>query len=248
MNAPAQPTACVMIIGNEILSGKTQDANLQFFGVELAKLGIKLVEARLLRDDHEMIVAQLNECRAKYTYVFTTGGIGPTHDDITAECVARAFDVPLELNADAVERLRGGRGELNEARVKMARVPAGASLIDNPISNAPGFRIGNVFVVAGIPAIARAMFYASVRELTRGAEILSAAVDVYAREGDLAASLARIANAHPEVEIGSYPFAREGRFGASLVVRGTDAELVQRVIDEITVAMTTLGGQPVRTV
>jgi molybdenum cofactor synthesis domain-containing protein len=248
MNAPAQPTACVMIIGNEILSGKTQDANLQFFGVELAKLGIKLVEARVIRDDHEMIVAQLNECRAKYTYVFTTGGIGPTHDDITAECVARAFGVPLELNAEALERLRGGRGELNEARKKMARVPAGASLIDNPISNAPGFRIGNVFVVAGIPAIARAMFHASSGELTRGAEIVSAAVDVYAREGDLAARLERIASAHPEVEIGSYPFAREGRFGASLVVRGTDAGLVQRVIEEITRAMTELGGEPVRTV
>jgi molybdenum cofactor synthesis domain-containing protein len=248
MNAPVQPTACVMIIGNEILSGKTQDANLQFFGVELAKLGIKLIEARVIRDDHEMIVAQLNECRAKYTYVFTTGGIGPTHDDITAECVARAFGVPLELNAEALERLRGGRGELNEARKKMARVPAGASLIDNPISNAPGFRIGNVFVVAGIPAIARAMFHASSGELTRGAEIVSAAVDVYAREGDLAARLERIASAHPEVEIGSYPFAREGRFGASLVVRGTDAALVQRVIEEITRAMTELGGEPVRTV
>ena len=247
MNAPAQPTACVMIIGNEILSGKTQDANLQFFGLELAKLGIKLVEARVVRDDHEMIVAQLNECRVKYTYVFTTGGIGPTHDDITAECIARAFGVPLELNANAVERLRRGRGELNEARLKMARVPAGASLIDNPISNAPGFRIGNVFVVAGIPAIARAMFHASAGELTKGAEILSAAVDVYAREGDLAASLEQIATAHPEVEIGSYPFAREGRFGASLVVRGTDAELVQRVIEEITHAMTELGGRPVRT-
>jgi molybdopterin-biosynthesis enzyme MoeA-like protein len=130
----------------------------------------------------------------------------------------------------------------------MARVPAGASLIDNPISNAPGFRIGNVFVVAGIPAIARAMFHASSGELTRGAEIVSAAVDVYAREGDLAARLERIASAYPEVEIGSYPFAREGRFGASLVVRGTDAALVQRVIEEITRAMTELGGEPVRTV
>jgi molybdenum cofactor synthesis domain-containing protein len=246
MSTVVQPTACVVIIGNEILSGKTQDANLQFLGLELAKLGIKLAEARVVRDDHATIIAQLNECRAKYTYVFTTGGIGPTHDDITAECVARAFGVPLELNAEAVERLRSGRGDLNEARLKMARVPAGAALIDNPISNAPGFRVDNVFVFAGIPAIARAMFKASVPQLRTGARILSAAIDVYAREGDLAEPLERIAAAHPEVEIGSYPFARDGRFGASLVVRGTDAQAIERIVDQITAAMTALGGGPVR--
>jgi molybdenum cofactor synthesis domain-containing protein len=243
MNDATQPTACVMIIGNEILSGKTQDANLQFLGLELAKLGIKLAEARVVRDEPAMIVAQLNECRAKYTYVFTTGGIGPTHDDITAECVARAFGVPMTLDADAVERLRRGRGELNEARLKMARVPQGASLIDNPVSHAPGFRIGNVFVYAGIPAIMRAMFASSVPMLTKGAQILSASVDVYAREGDLAEPLERIALAHPEVEIGSYPFAREGRFGATLVVRGTDPRAVERVRAEIVAAMVALAGE-----
>jgi molybdenum cofactor synthesis domain-containing protein len=232
-----------MIIGNEILSGKTQDANLQFLGLELAKLGIKLAEARVVRDEPEMIVAALNECRARYTYVFTTGGIGPTHDDITAECVARAFGVPVTLDADAVERLRRGRGELNEARLKMARVPQGASLIDNPVSHAPGFRIGNVFVYAGIPAIMRAMFSASVPMLATGAQILSASVDVYAREGDLAEPLERIARAHPEVEIGSYPFAREGRFGATLVVRGTDGGAVERVRAEIVAAMVALAGE-----
>jgi len=237
MSGAPQPTACVLIIGNEILSGKTQDANLQFFGLALARLGIALVEARVLRDDRDALVGQINECRGKYSYVFTTGGIGPTHDDITAECVARAFGVPLVLDAGAVERLRRGRAELNEARLKMARVPEGAALIDNPISHAPGFRIGNVFVLAGIPAIARAMFHATEGELTRGAEILSAALDVHAREGDIALPLERIAAAHPEVEIGSYPFARDGRFGATLVVRGTDRAAVQRVIDEIAAAM-----------
>ena len=243
MDGASQPTACVMVIGNEILSGKTQDANLQFLGVELAKLGIKLVEARVVRDDPDMIVTQLNECRSKYTYVFTTGGIGPTHDDITAECVARAFGVPLVLDDEAVARLRRGRVELNEARLKMARVPSGAVLVDNPVSNAPGFRLGNVFVYAGIPAIMRAMFAASVPQLTRGAAIVSASVDVYAREGDLAAPLERIALAHPEVEIGSYPFAREGRFGATLVVRGTDQAAVERVRDEIIKAMVALAGE-----
>ena len=245
MNDATQPTACVLIIGNEILSGKTQDANLQFLGLELAKLGIKLAEARVVRDEPEMIVAALNECRAKCTYVFTTGGIGPTHDDITAECVARAFGVPLTLDPDAVERLRRGRVELNEARLKMARVPQGATLIDNPVSHAPGFRIGNVFVYAGIPAIMRAMFLASVPLLTRGAQILSTSIDVYAREGDLAEPLERIARAHPEVEIGSYPFAREGRFGASLVVRGTDTAAVERVREEIVQAMVALAGEGV---
>jgi molybdenum cofactor synthesis domain-containing protein len=243
MNDATQPTACVLIIGNEILSGKTQDANLQFLGLELAKLGIKLAEARVVRDEPEMIVAALNECRGKYTNVFTTGGIGPTHDDITAECVARAFGVPLTLDPDAVERLRRGRVELNETRLKMARVPQGATLIDNPVSHAPGFRIGNVFVYAGIPAIMRAMFLASVPLLTKGAQILSTSIDVYAREGDLAEPLERIARAHPEVEIGSYPFAREGRFGASLVVRGTDTAAVERVREEIVQAMVALAGE-----
>jgi molybdenum cofactor synthesis domain-containing protein len=243
MKVASQPTACVMIIGNEILSGKTQDANLQFLGLELAKLGIKLAAARVVRDEPEMIVAELNECRAKYTYVFTTGGIGPTHDDITGECVARAFGVPLKLDENAVERLRRGRAELNEARLKMARVPEGATLIDNPVSHAPGFRIGNVFVYAGIPAIMRAMFAASVPMLMRGAEIVSASIDVYAREGDLAAPLEQIARAHPAVEIGSYPFAREGRFGATLVVRGTDSATVERVLGEVRAAMVTLAGE-----
>jgi molybdenum cofactor synthesis domain-containing protein len=243
MNDATQSTACVLIIGNEILSGKTQDANLQFLGLELAKLGTKLAEARVVRDEPEMIVAALNECRAKYTYVFTTGGIGPTHDDITAECVARAFGVPMTLDSDAVERLRRGRVELNEARLKMARVPQGATLIDNPVSHAPGFRIGNVFVYAGIPAIMRAMFAASVPLLTKGAQILSTSIDVYAREGDLAQPLERIARAHPEVEIGSYPFARDGRFGATLVVRGTDGAAVERVRAEIVAAMVALAGE-----
>jgi molybdopterin-biosynthesis enzyme MoeA-like protein len=149
----------------------------------------------------------------------------------------------MMLDADAVERLRRGRGELNEARLKMARVPKGATLVDNPVSHAPGFRIDNVFVYAGIPAIMRAMFAASVALLRKGAQILSASVDVYAREGDLAEPLERIARAHPDVEIGSYPFAREGRFGASLVVRGTDGATVERVRGEIVAAMVALAGE-----
>jgi molybdenum cofactor synthesis domain-containing protein len=238
-----QPTACVLIIGNEILSGKTQDANLQFFAQELGKLGIRLEEARVVRDVPEAIIRHVNECRAAFTYVFTTGGIGPTHDDITAECVARAFGVELVLDAQAVDLLKRGGRPLNEARLKMARVPVGSQLVANPVSNAPGFRIGNVFVLAGIPSIARAMFASAVPMLAKGSPILSAGVDVYLREGDFADALTQIQNDHGAVEIGSYPFSRDGRFGATLVVRGTDAALIQRVLDEIVAAMIALGGE-----
>ena len=197
----------------------------------------------MLRDDSATIVEHLNECRARFSYVFTTGGIGPTHDDITADCVARAFDLPLVLDAEAARRVsRGGTIELNEARLKMAHVPRGAQLIDNPLSQAPGFRIGNVFVLAGIPSVAQAMF-AGIRDgLDAGPSIVSASVDVYMREGDIAAPLQAIADAHPEVEIGSYPFSRDGHFGANLVVRGVDADLVARVVRKIEERMRALGG------
>lgn len=246
MSTSPNPTACVVLIGNELLSGKTQDANLKFLAEELAKLGIKLVEARVVRDEEHAIVAHVNECRARYTYVFTTGGIGPTHDDITAQSIARAFGVDLVLDQEALRRMRVAGRELNEARLRMARIPAGASLVDNPISQAPGFRMGNVYVLAGIPSIARAMFASAVPELVRGSPIHSRSVDVLLREGDLAAPLERIADAHPEVEIGSYPFNREGSFGANLVVRGTDERAVEGVLAEIVAAMEALQPGSVR--
>jgi molybdenum cofactor synthesis domain-containing protein len=238
-----EPTACVLIIGNEILSGKTQDTNLQFLGFELAKLGIRLAEGRVVRDDATAIIRHLNEVRREFTYVFTTGGIGPTHDDITAECVAQAFGVPLERNEEAVQRLQHSGRPLNEARLKMARIPRGAVLIDNPVSNAPGFRLENVFVFAGIPSIARAMFASAIPMLARGSPILSASVDAYLREGDFAEALERIQQRYTTVEIGSYPFNRDGRLGATLVARGTDRALLARVVDEITAAIAELGGQ-----
>jgi len=238
-----QPTACVLIIGNEILSGKTQDTNLQFLGFELAKLGIRLAEGRVVRDEPAAIIRHLNEVRREFTYVFTTGGIGPTHDDITAECVAQAFGVPLELNADAVERLKRGGRPLNDARLKMARIPRGAELVENSVSNAPGFRIENVFVFAGIPSIARAMFASAIPMLVQAPAILSASVDAYLREGDFAEALEQIQHRHPTVEIGSYPFSRDGRFGATLVARGTDRALLAKVVDEIVAAMSKLGGE-----
>jgi len=238
-----QPTACVLVIGNEILSGKTQDTNLQFLGFELAKLGIRLAEGRVVRDEPAAIIRHLNECRREFTYVFTTGGIGPTHDDITAECIAQAFGVPLVLNDEAVERLKRGGRPLNEARLKMARVPRGAELVENPVSNAPGFRIENVFVLAGIPSIARAMFASAVPLLVKAAPILSVSVDAFLREGDFAAALEAIQQRYGTVEIGSYPFNRDGRLGATLVARGTDGTVLSQVRAEIAAAIHALGGE-----
>ena len=226
-------TAAVIIIGNEILSGKTQDANLKFLGESFARLGIVLAEARVIRDEPEVIASVVNELRVRYTYVFTTGGIGPTHDDLTAQSIAQAFGLALEVNAEAARRIGSGNREMTPARLKMAKVPVGASLIDNPLSQAPGFRIENVFVMAGIPSIAQAMFGAIESDLMHGNPIHSANVDVYSREGDFAAQLEAIAEQNSDVEIGSYPFSRDGRFGANIVVRGTDAAHVAAVLAEI---------------
>jgi molybdenum cofactor synthesis domain-containing protein len=223
-------TAAVLIIGNEILSGKTQDANVAFLGKALAGLGIRLEEARVIRDEPEVIAAVVNSLRADYDYVFTTGGIGPTHDDLTAESVARAFGVELVLDPEAARRIGRGPSDLTPARLKMAMIPDGASLIENPISHAPGFRMENVFVLAGIPAVAQAMFGSVEHELTGGDPILSEGLDIHARESEIAAPLDEIAKANPDVEIGSYPFSRDGRFGANIVVRGTDRARVQSVI------------------
>jgi len=237
-----QPTACVLIIGNEILSGKTQDTNLQFLGFELAKLGIRLAEGRVVRDEAPAIIRHVNECRKAFTYVFTTGGIGPTHDDITTECIAQAFGVPLVLNDTIVEIMKRSGRPLNEARLKMARIPQGAEIVENTVS-LPGFRLDNVFVFAGIPSIARAMFVGTVPMLLKGTPILSASVDAFLREGDFAEALENIQRQHADVEIGSYPFNRDGTLGATLVARGTDRALLGSVISEIVAAIAALGGE-----
>jgi molybdenum cofactor synthesis domain-containing protein len=237
-----QATACALIIGNEILSGKTQDTNLQFLGFELAKLGIRLAEGRVVRDEPAAIIRHVNECRREFTYVFTTGGIGPTHDDITTECIAQAFGVPLELSDAIVEMMKRNGRPLNEARLKMARIPRGAVLVENTVS-LPGFRIDNVFVFAGIPSIARAMFVGAVPMLLQGEPILSASVDAMLREGDFAAALENIQKRYANVEIGSYPFNRDGKLGATLVARGTERAQLSTVISEIVAAITALGGE-----
>mgnify|MGYP001266494767 CR=1 FL=1 len=236
-------TACVLLIGNEILSGKTQDVNLQYIGTELSKLGVKLAEARVLPDEVQAIVDTVNECRGRYDYVFTTGGIGPTHDDITAKCIAKAFGRKLILDERAVKSLKRGKFELNEARLKMARIPEGAELIENSLSHAPGFRVENVHVLAGVPSIARAMFETLAQNFESGPPIYSRDFDVFLREGDIAGPLEVIADEFPEIDIGSYPFARDGHFGANLVVRGTDVDQIEEVLGRIIEAMTALGDE-----
>lgn len=222
----ATPTAAVLLIGDEILSGRTKDRNLGFVADYLFALGIDLKEARVVADVEAEIVAAVNALRARYSYVFTTGGIGPTHDDITAEAMAKAFGVAIDHHPDAVATLTAyfkeiGR-EPNEARLRMARVPKGATLIDNPVSKAPGFQIGNVFVMAGVPKIMQAMLEQVVPRLTKGVPMQSRAIEVLGGEGDLAKPLGEIQSRYPTVIIGSYPFQSVAGFAANLVLRSRD--------------------------
>lgn len=239
-------TSAVLIIGNEVLSGRTQDANLGYLGAHLADLGIPVVEARVVPDEEDVIVEALNALRSRVTYVFTTGGIGPTHDDITAAAVAKAFGVRVVRDPEAERRLRAHYGEahVNDARLKMADVPEGASLVENPVSTAPGFRIGNVFVLAGVPVIARAMFEALAPGLVGGPPVVSRTVVCGIPEGDFAADLALVQGRHPSVSIGSYPHFRAGKVGVSLVVRGTDPVAVDAATAEVDAMVRALGGDP----
>jgi molybdopterin-biosynthesis enzyme MoeA-like protein len=243
----APVTAAVMIIGNEILSGRTTDANLPYLAGELTKLGIRLMEVRVVADIEADIVAAVNALRARYTYLFTTGGIGPTHDDITAGCVAKAFGVALHRHPDAVaimQRRYANPADLTPARLKMTEVPEGGTLIDNPVSGAPGFQIGNVYVMAGIPAVARAMFDGLKHRLHGGPPMLSRTVVSNLGEGVIATDLAAIQDRWPDIEIGSYPFHRRGVFGSSLVLRGTDAARLDVAAEAVREMVRRLGGTP----
>jgi molybdenum cofactor synthesis domain-containing protein len=222
------PTAAMIVIGDEILSGRTRDSNAAHLAVALTAKGIDLREVRVVPDDAADIAAAVNALRARFDQVFTSGGIGPTHDDITADAVAAAFGVPIDVREDArailATNYRNPEVELNPARLRMARIPEGAVLIDNPISKAPGFTLGNVHVMAGVPAIFEAMVAGLLPRLTGGRPLLSESVRAEVPEGDLAGPLAVIAAAHPTVGIGSYPFNMGGRFGSNLVLRGEDPE------------------------
>lgn len=247
MSAAKPVTACLIVIGNEVLSGRTQDVNLQYLAKGLNAVGIRLMEARVIPDVEETIVATLNECRARFDYVFTTGGIGPTHDDITAACVAKAFGVRLVRHPEAEARLlRHYKPEdVNPQRLRMANTPEGAELVDNPVSSAPGFRIGNVIVLAGVPRIMQAMFEGYRHKLTGGASMLSRTVVSLVPEGKMAAKVAAVQAAHPMTEIGSYPFVRDGKLGVSLVVRGTDTTQLAVATEAIKAAVRAEGGEPI---
>ena len=240
----SSPTAAVLIIGDEILSGRTRDTNLNTIARFLAALGIDLLEARTVGDRKDQIIAALNALRSTHDYVLTTGGIGPTHDDITADCVAEAFGVTIDEHPQALEVLQRRYGdELNTARRRMARIPAGGSLIANPVTDAPGFQVANVFVMAGVPAIMTAMLEDVAPRLRTGAVVHSRTLKVAGvGEGNIADILGTAARAEREVSYGSYPFGAgtSGEVGTNLVVRGRDQACVERatsaLLDELTTA------------
>jgi len=240
-------TACLIVIGNEILSGRTKDANLAFLAVNLNEIGVRLREARVIPDIEDTIVATINECRAKFDYVLTTGGIGPTHDDITADAVAKAFGVKIGIHKEAYDRLLRHYGDpalFTPPRQRMARIPDTATLIDNPVSVAPGFQIGNVFVLAGVPMIVEAMFHSLKHRLVGGAPMLSRTVRTSLPEGAIAEPLAALQSRYGDLEIGSYPSFRQGKISTGLVLRGTDATRLDQGARELVGILAGMGGEP----
>jgi molybdenum cofactor synthesis domain-containing protein len=244
------PTACLLVIGNEVLSGRTQDLNIKFLATRLGEIGIPLREVRVIPDVADTIVATVNEVRARYDHVFTTGGIGPTHDDITSECIAAAFGVPWEPHPEAWRRLaaRYDRPEdFNPARQRMATMPRGATLIDNPVSTAPGFTIGNVHVMAGVPRVMQAMWESLAPTLRGGTPVVMRAVHAPGlAEGRIADGLGAIQSRHPAIDLGSYPYYRSEGNGVALVAKGTDAAAVAAVIAEVTALIAALGATPIQ--
>jgi molybdenum cofactor synthesis domain-containing protein len=231
-------TAAILVIGDEILSGRTKDKNIGYIADYLTALGIDLKEVRIVGDEEGAIVDAVNALRARYDYVFSTGGIGPTHDDITAQSIAKAFGVPIDHDPRAVkilqERLAQTGAELNEARMRMTRIPAGADLVLNKVSAAPGFWLGNVIVLAGVPSIMQAMLDGVAAKLKTGVRMLSETVRADAREGDIGTALGEIAKAYPEVAIGSYPFFDDARGpNTNVVLRARDPHKLAAAKDAV---------------
>lgn len=241
---PDTPTASLIVIGNEILSGRTRDANIQFLASALGKIGAPLVEVRVIPDIEKEIVTAVNALRSKFTYVFTTGGIGPTHDDITAEAIARAFGVALGEHPEAIARLARHYvdSEFTPARRRMANVPDGGILIDNPVSAAPGFQMENVFVLAGVPKIMQAMFEGLRHRLVGGAPLLARTIRTNIPEGRIAARLGELQSAFPDIEIGSYPHMNARGPSVRLVLRATEAAHLAEAVTQLAEILTALGG------
>lgn len=221
------PTASITVIGNEILSGRTQDKNISFLTSALFDIGIETEEVHIIPDNIEKIASTVNHLRSHYSYVFTTGGLGPTHDDITVEGIAKAFDVDVIYHPDAVETLNNYYKEhITESRLRMARTPFGATLINNPVSAAPGFQMENVFTLAGVPNIAEAMFFSALPSLNKGSPIFQEHFDFYIGESLIANQLRMIQEEFPDVSIGSYPNFRGGKIGVTVISRGRNQETV----------------------
>ncbi len=231
------PTAAILIIGDEILSGRTRDSNMHYLSCELTKIGIDLQEARFIPDNAAKIIDDVRYLSSKYDYVFTSGGIGPTHDDITADCIAAAFETEISIREDAFKLLENYYSEqnidFNSARQRMARIPNGAKLIDNPISVAPGFYLNNVFVMAGVPNIFQSMVQSILPLLLNGKPVLSKSVRIPRGEGEIAVELKKIASDHESVSIGSYPYNNKGNFGTNIVVRGINNKELDRVAEKL---------------
>ena len=242
-------TAALVVIGDEILSGRTQDRNVGQVATWLNDHGIRLAEVRIIPDNLERIGETINALRFQHDYLFTTGGIGPTHDDITVDAIAAAFGVPVIVHPDARRILedyyRGRPGGLTEARLRMARTPDGAELLLNPSSGAPGVKMGNVYILAGVPHIAASMLEALTGKLEGGRPIVSVTVGARAPESDVADLLRETEEAHPGVAIGSYPFFKDGKYGANFVIRSDDGELARTTGDDLTKRLREAGYEPV---
>jgi len=234
------PTAAMLVIGDEILSGRTRDSNMHHLAGKLSEKGVDLREVRMVPDEHEVIVEAVRALSGGHDHVFTSGGIGPTHDDITADCIAAAFGASIDVRDDARAILaahyaRAGT-ELNEARLRMARIPEGAALIDNPVSAAPGFSLQNVHVMAGVPSVFQAMVESVLPGLTGGAALISKTMRIDRGEGDIAGPLGALAQAYPDLSMGSYPFQKDGKYGAHIVIRGHDGVQVDAALTALEAA------------
>ncbi len=240
-------TGCLIIIGNEILSGRTQDTNLAHLARVLNERGVRMVEARVIPDVTETIVDTVNECRAKFDYVFTTGGIGPTHDDITADCIAEAFGTEIEMHPEVVALIkkREAPPEVMASRLRMARIPKGATLINNPTGGPPGFRLENVFVMAGVPMVMQAMASTFDESTLQGGDpVRSRSIGAYLGEGQVAVRLGEIQKEHPDVDLGSYPFYRQDGYGTNLVMRGTDEQELDLMLEKVRKMIIDFGAEP----
>lgn len=243
MNTTTRPTAAMLVIGDEILSGRTRDANMYHLAGQLTEAGIDLSEVRVVSDDAPAIIAAIKALSEAFDTVFTSGGIGPTHDDITADCVAAAFDDHIDVRDDARALLQAhydkSGQDLNEARLRMARIPASATLIDNPVSIAPGFTVQNVHVMAGVPSVFQAMVASVLPTLIGGAPLLSETLRINRGEGDIAGPLGVLAAEFSDLSIGSYPFQKDGKYGSNIVIRGQDVARINAALVQLRVAFQT---------